>query len=71
GEATAVAVVSLWLAYFILVFTFPVIFEKLRDQTFFVYSAICLVGFVFVWLKVKETKGKTLEELENIMSGKW
>ncbi|HRP32009.1 MAG TPA: sugar porter family MFS transporter [Agriterribacter sp.] len=71
GEATAVAVVSLWLAYFILVFTFPVIFEKLRDQTFFVYSAICLVGFVFVWLKVTETKGKTLEELENIMSGKW
>lgn len=68
GEATSIAVVSLWTAYFILVFTFPVLFEKLRDQSFYIYSAICLLGFLFILLKVKETKGKTLEDLENMMT---
>lgn len=70
GEATSIAVVCLWLAYFILVFTFPIIFEKLQDRSFYIYSAVCLLGFIFVWSKVKETKGKTLEELEDIMTAK-
>jgi sugar porter (SP) family MFS transporter len=70
GEATAVAVVSLWAAYFILVFTFPILFEKLQEKSFYIYSAVCVLGFFFVWWKVKETKGKTLEELENVMEGK-
>jgi sugar porter (SP) family MFS transporter len=69
GAATAVAVISLWLAYFILVFTFPILFNWLKDSTFYIYSAICLVGLFFVWFKVKETKGKTLEELEGVMMG--
>ncbi len=66
GVATSIAVLSLWAAYFILVFTFPVLFDKLGDKTFYIYSAICLIGFVFVYFKVKETKGKTLEELETV-----
>ena len=70
SEATAVAVISLWAAYFILVFTFPVLFEKLREKSFYIYSVVCVLGFFFVWLKVKETKGKTLEELENAMERK-
>ena len=70
SEATAVAVISLWAAYFILVFTFPVLFEKLQEKSFYIYSVVCVLGFFFVWLKVKETKGKTLEELENVMERK-
>jgi sugar porter (SP) family MFS transporter len=66
GVATSVAVLSLWAAYFILVFTFPILFDMLGDKTFYIYSAICLIGFVFVYFKVKETKGKTLEEMEII-----
>jgi sugar porter (SP) family MFS transporter len=67
GEATAIAVISLWAAYFVLVFTFPILFEKLQEKSFYIYSAICVLGFLFVWWKVKETKGKTLEELEAVM----
>jgi sugar porter (SP) family MFS transporter len=67
GEATTIAVISLWIAYFILVFTFPVLFEKLQEKSFYIYSAICVAGFLFVLWKVKETKGKTLEELEEVM----
>jgi sugar porter (SP) family MFS transporter len=68
GAATSIAVVSLWAAYFILVFTFPALFEKLKDNTFYIYAGICVIGFLFVLFKIKETKGKTLEELENVMA---
>jgi sugar porter (SP) family MFS transporter len=69
GVATSVAVVSLWACYFILVFTFPVLASKLGAYgPFYLYAGICLLGFVFIKLKVRETKGKTLEELEVIMA---
>lgn len=67
GEATSVAVISLWAAYFILVFTFPIVFERLKENSFYIYAAVCAVGFFFVWWKVRETKGKTLEELEGVL----
>ena len=70
GEATSIAVLGLWAAYFILVFTFPVLFEKLQDKSFYIYAVVCAVGFLFILFKVKETKGKTLEELENVMTKK-
>jgi len=69
GAATSIAVISLWLAYFILVFTFPILFDKWKDNTFYIYAAVCLIGFFFVWFKTKETKGKTLEELEGVIAG--
>lgn len=69
GEATAIAVLSLWAAYFVLVFTFPVLFEKFGEASFYIYAGFCVIGFLFVWIKVKETKGKTLEELQNVMGG--
>lgn len=69
GAATAIAVLCLWAAYFILVFTFPILFDRLQDDTFYIYSGICLIGLVFVWRAVKETKGRTLEELEQVMVG--
>lgn len=65
GVASSVAIVSLWSAYFILVFTFPILAEKLGTYgPFYLYAIICFLGFLFVRNKVKETKGRTLEELE-------
>ncbi len=69
GAAISIAVISLWGAYFILVFTFPVLFEKFKENTFYIYAAICTLGFLFIWYKVKETKGQTLEEVELTMLG--
>jgi sugar porter (SP) family MFS transporter len=68
SAAITVAVVSLWLAYFVLVFTFPVLFEYLKENTFYIYAGVCACGFLFVLFRVKETKGKTLEEVEQSMS---
>ena len=70
GIASSVAIVSLWIAYFILVFTFPILAEHLGTYgPFYLYAGICLCGFFFVRLKVKETKGRTLEELEQNFIG--
>ena len=66
GTATSIAVLSLWAAYFILTFTFPVLYNRLHEKTFYVYAVICFLGLVFVFRKIKETKGKTLEELETV-----
>ncbi|MGX5688012.1 sugar porter family MFS transporter [Arcticibacter tournemirensis] len=65
GLASSVAILSLWASYFILVFTFPLLAERLGTYgPFYLYAIICFAGFLFVKKKVKETKGRTLEELE-------
>jgi sugar porter (SP) family MFS transporter len=66
SSASTVAVLCLWAAYFVLVFTFPILFEKFKDHTFYIYAAICFAGLIFVWAKVKETKGRTLEEIGDV-----
>jgi len=65
GKATSIAVVALWAAYFVLAFTFPVLARRLGAYgPFYLYAGICLAGFLFIRSRVKETKGKTLEEIE-------
>lgn len=65
SAATALAVVCLWAAYFILVFTFPFLARQLGTfGPFYMYAAICVLGCWFVFKQIKETRGKTLEELE-------
>ena len=66
GVATSVAVISLWFAYFILVLTFPIIEKAFGDAVaFWGYAVICILGFLFLFKKLPETKGKTLEAIEN------
>lgn len=70
GMAISVAVVALWFSYAILVFTFPILASKLGTYTpFYIYAVICLLGFWFIVKKVKETKGKSLEDLEDAFAG--
>ncbi|MBO0360557.1 sugar porter family MFS transporter [Hymenobacter sp. BT186] len=65
GVASSVATVALWGAYFVLVFTFPVLAQAIGTYgPFYLYAGICLLGFFFVRANVQETKGQTLEQLE-------
>jgi len=64
----SVAVTSLWMASFILTYTFPLLNRDLGPAgTFWIYAAICVSGFVFIRFRLRETKGKTLEEIERYM----
>ncbi len=70
GAAMAVAVSLLWAACFLLTLTFPLLNAMLGSAgTFWLYAAICVAGFVFIKLKLPETKGKTLEEIERELVG--
>jgi len=70
GAAMSVCVFSLWTASLVLTYTFPLLNEGLGEGpqgtalTFGVYALICMVGFVLIFKKIPETKGKSLEELE-------
>jgi len=65
GAAMAVAVAALWIACFLLTYTFPILNAKLGSaRTFWLYAAICVAGFIFIKFKLPETKGKTLEQIE-------
>jgi sugar porter (SP) family MFS transporter len=66
GTAMALATFALWVACFILTYTFPLLNKTLGAAgTFWIYAGICFAGFLFILAKLPETKGKSLEEIEN------
>jgi len=66
GAAISVAVSALWIACFILTYTFPLLSHKLGQAgTFWIYAAICAAGWVFIRFCLTETKGRTLEQIES------
>lgn len=66
GAAMAIATTALWIACFVLTYTFPILNKLLNASgTFWLYAVICFAGFFFVLKKLPETKGKSLEEIEN------
>ena len=65
GAAMALATFSLWVACFVLTYTFPLLNKLLGAAgAFWVYSGICILGFIFILQRLPETKGKSLEEIE-------
>jgi sugar porter (SP) family MFS transporter len=65
GAAMSVAVSSLWIACFILTYTFPLLKASLGAAgTFWLYAGICVLGFFFILARLPETKGKSLEQIE-------
>ena len=65
GIGVSIAVSALWSASFLLISTFPFLNRVLGNAgTFWTYAGVCFAGFFFVYLRVPETKGKTLEEIE-------
>ena len=70
GRAMAIATFSLWVACFILTYSFPLLNTALGAYgTFWVYGVVCLLGFFFVKTQLPETKGQTLEEIEQRLTG--
>jgi hypothetical protein len=48
--------------------TFPLLNRGLGPAgTFWIYSAICAAGFLFIRQRLPETRGKTLEQIEKLI----
>ena len=66
GTAMAISTTALWIACFVLTYTFPILNKLLNASgTFWLYGFICFFGFLFILKKLPETKGISLEEIEN------
>jgi SP family arabinose:H+ symporter-like MFS transporter len=65
GLALSFATLVLWLADFAASFSFPVLNKQFgTSATLSLFALFCVIYLVYIKLKVPETKGKTLEELE-------
>ena len=75
--AMSIAVAAQWLFNAIVANSFPLVNESNLNQNsfngalpYFIFAFFCLIALVFVWKMVPETKGKSLEEMENLWSTK-
>ena len=65
GAAMSIAVTSLWIACFVLTYTFPLLNKALGAHgTFWLYAGICGLGYFFILWRLPETKGRSLEQIE-------
>jgi SP family arabinose:H+ symporter-like MFS transporter len=69
GFAMSLATFALWAACFVLTYTFPILNKILKASgTFWLYGLICVLGFWFIFRRLPETKGKSLEDIERQMT---
>ncbi len=67
GRAMSVAIFFLWLSVYVVSQTFPMLLEAIGSSyTFWIYMVMSVIAFLFVWYVVPETKGKSLEEIEQL-----
>ncbi|KUG11240.1 MFS transporter [Elizabethkingia sp. HvH-WGS333] len=65
ATAMSIATFFLWLAVFLVSQTFPILIGSIGSAyTFWLYTLISILAFLFIRKSIPETKGKTLEEIE-------
>lgn len=77
GRAMAIAVAAQWISNYLVSLTFPMMDDStyLTEQfnhgfAYWIYGLMAVAAMLFVWKFVPETKGKTLEEMEEIWEKK-
>ncbi|WP_373523327.1 MFS transporter, partial [Aquiflexum sp.] len=66
SNSMALATLCLWIANFFTTASFPILKAEFGlFGTFAIHAGICFVYFLFVKKNIPETKGKSLEEIEN------
>lgn len=67
GRAMGVAIFFLWLSVYIVSQTFPMLLDAIGTAyTFWIYMVMSVLAFLFIWRSVPETKGKSLEEIQQM-----
>ncbi|ALL07590.1 sugar:proton symporter [Pedobacter sp. PACM 27299] len=68
GRAMALSIMVMWIADTIVGQLTPIFLQELGTAyTFWIFSAFCLAAFITVYFLLPETKGKSLEDIENNM----
>lgn len=76
-SAMSIAIAAQWIANWIVSFTFPIMNDnQLLTERFnhgfayWIYALMAVLSAVFMWKFIPETKGKTLEEIEQLWKKK-
>ena len=65
GLAMSVATAVIWATYLIVTLTFLSLIDALgRPETFWLYAIMCIASYFFVYYYMPETKGMSLEQIE-------
>ncbi|MBU0881425.1 MAG: sugar porter family MFS transporter, partial [Candidatus Omnitrophica bacterium] len=68
GRAMSIATLANWGFNLVVASTFLTFIDKLgKAGTFWLYAVICVTGLIFCYLYVPETKGRSLEDIENFL----
>lgn len=70
GQAVAVAVAAQWIANYFISSTYPAMMEFSGAFTYSFYGFMSILSFLFVWKMIPETKGRTLEDMEELWINK-
>ena len=65
GQAVGICTIFLWVSCYLVSERFPRWLHWSEPGTFWILAAMCALYFLFSWLVVPETKGKTLEQIEH------
>lgn len=65
--ALSFATFALWIADFLVSYSFPVMIAHMSTSiTLGLYAFFCVIAFIYMFINIPETKGKSLEEIETL-----
>ena len=65
-KALSLSSCMLWTATFVVVLVSPYLLDFSPAFNFLLFAVLNVIGFVFIWVYLPETKGRTLEDMEEI-----
>ncbi|BGP41793.1 hypothetical protein JCM10449v2_005784 [Rhodotorula kratochvilovae] len=68
GKAVSLATATNWMFNFALAFSTPVAFRNIVYKTYFLYGTFCFCAATTVFFLFPETKGRTLEEMDDLFN---
>jgi sugar porter (SP) family MFS transporter len=67
AQAVAISTAANWAANFLVSLSFPILRAHLGSaETFYIYAGLGVLTLIFILMRVPETKGKSLEEIERM-----
>lgn len=69
-KGVSIAALANWVFCGIIGFCFPIVNKNIKIQgSFLIFLICCVLSFLYVFFFVKETKGKSSEEIERMFTG--
>ncbi|KAF9967100.1 hypothetical protein BGZ70_000134 [Mortierella alpina] len=68
SKAVSLSTASNWAFNFVLAYAVPPALEHIQYRTYFIFAGCCVAMTIHVFLMYPETKGRTLEEMEELFN---